>query len=244
MQDFVLYYDALRIAYNYMPKNACSTVKSTLAFANDGSVFEQTPHQLDAKYRQKPINIDGSWKRLVILRDPFERLISAYLDKVIRPLEPDVVKLVDWIYRTEYERERVGEQSITLRQFWHWVRQQQSDNLNPHWRHQSAMLAFDSYDYILRVETLVSDWNALGLSNSVSELRVFLNHATSSMSDFRRVLYGVPGHFIYGFRITTGIYPHKACFSVPELLEEVKQYYAADYKLLEEMEQPSPMRAD
>jgi len=242
--DFVLYYHALRIVYNYIPKNACSTVKGTLAFANDGSVFEKTPHELDAKYRQEPMSMDASWKRLLILRDPLERLISAYLDKIVRPLEPDKAALVDRIFKNEYGRERVGAESITLSQFWRWVREQRSDDLDPHWRHQTAMLAFDQYDYVLRVERLLSDWNAFGLSETVAELRLFLEHATSSMSDFRRNLYHIGGHFIYGFRITSGFYPPKECFAVPKLQQEVRQYYAADYELLNEIAQCNSARRD
>lgn len=235
---FTLYYPRLKVAYNLIPKNACSTVKASLARANDGATFVVSPHELDHHYRTPPARLDG-WKTILVLRDPLARFISAYLDKVARPIEDSVREMVAQIFYELGRPPPVGEESVNIAEFFDWIGQQPHELLDAHWRPQAELLRFSEYDHILHVETLAQDWRECGLSE-VAPLVDWTEHATASPGPDPALagtnLIGIPGHFIYGYRITTGRFPPKSCFTIDtEFAQRVREFYQFDYALLDQV---------
>lgn len=229
---FALYYPRLRIAYNAIPKNACSSVKATLAHANDGGCFQKTPHELDGRYRAAPRVIDDTWLRLVVLRDPFERLVSAYLDKMLKPLEPQFKKIVVQARYEMGEPPPVGDESLSLRQFFYWFRSRPIEATDAHWRPQTALLTFDRFDLAINCGRLADGWRESGLE-AIAPLRPFQAHGTSAKSNWLDAnLVDMPGHHIYGYITTTGEFPPQRCFRNPTLIAEVREYYRRDYDLI------------
>ncbi len=72
--------------YTFIPKNACSTMRLSLAIANcciaDASSFEWI-HENNETFRANLEDMVCAAYTFVILRDPFARLASYFLDKVV-----------------------------------------------------------------------------------------------------------------------------------------------------------------
>ncbi|MGE0531951.1 MAG: sulfotransferase family 2 domain-containing protein [Hyphomonadaceae bacterium] len=194
--NFVLYYPRIRVAYNFIPKNACSTLKATFAFANDGRSFDEVPHEMDELYREPPASLDG-WTRIIVFRNPWRRLVSAYLDKMIGPeLTPWRRMLTEEVFRTAGRHPEVMER-LSLRQFFDWVSEQPLDQTDAHWRPQSSLVAFDEYEHRFRVETLERDWTRTGFFAKFGALRRFDHHGTSrATSMIGNELADMPGHWL------------------------------------------------
>jgi len=234
LQDFVLCYPKLAIAYNFIPKNACTTAKLSLGVASRGHLEGRpNPHDWNDDYRPPADFSEHAWKRLLILRDPADRLVSAYLNRVARPADLQTTMLVDWLWERSTGAKPRDQGSISFRVFWEWVREQPFDNLDAHWRHQSMLLAFDSYDYVIAVDGLQQGWKSSGLER-LAPLLTSDEHATTSSHcaiDTPDV-FDTPGHYLQGFKVTTGMFPPKQRFLPNSIRDEIKHYYASDYALL------------
>lgn len=82
--------DAYKIAYMPLPKAACTSVKMALGVLDGaftaGEVDIKTAHDRlqTRRFRQDRWEVYGKdWFRFCVVRDPFERLMSAYLDLVV-----------------------------------------------------------------------------------------------------------------------------------------------------------------
>lgn len=239
---FVLYYPKLRIAYNYIPKNGCSTVKATLGAAEDPRHFATVSDDLDAihdemsdRFSEPPPCLDRSWTRLLVVRDPYERLISAYLQKVVRPRTQSRKEMVKEIARVN-GRELEAQESVSFLEFVRWFVEQPVELTDAHWAPQSTMLRFDTYHHVLRTDSLADGWRSAGL-DKIAPLREWRVHATkndrATELPLKQPLYDTPGHFLWGYRRTTGQWPPRICFYNAEALELVRRYYRDDYVLLE-----------
>lgn len=230
-----LYYPNLKIAYSYIAKNACSTLKGSLAAAENGATYQHVPHELDDQFRGQPEAFDDSWTSVIALRDPFDRFVSAYLDKITRPMGDEAYpKLIEEIYRDTGRPPPRGDESVSITEFLQWVKRQDRDNLDIHWRPQSLMVSLPRFDHVLRVETLNEDWAKAGLAARVPLLS-FTKHATKTSLAFDADLRHVPGHHIYGFHQTTGQFPPRGCFAHPDLVAEINAFYADDLELIERL---------
>ena len=75
----------------FIPKNACSTMRLSVAIANcciaDASGFEWI-HNNNDTFRANLEDLIRATYTFVILRDPFVRLASCFLDKIVPRLVP------------------------------------------------------------------------------------------------------------------------------------------------------------
>ena len=72
--------------YTFIPKNACSTMRLSLAMAN-GCISDTKDynwiHKNNATFVVNLVEIIKAKYTFVILRDPFRRLASVYIDKIV-----------------------------------------------------------------------------------------------------------------------------------------------------------------
>ena len=72
--------------YSFIPKNACSTMRLSVAMAN-GFIKHKRDynwiHQNNGTFSAELRDLVRCQYAFVILRDPFSRLVSAYLDKIV-----------------------------------------------------------------------------------------------------------------------------------------------------------------
>ena len=141
-----LYFARHALRFARIPKNACSTVIMTLG---GDLIPDERPHRHVRQFAAAP---EGSlaWPRIVVHRDPYERLVSAYLNKIARPSpsEPFAAQVVRTIIRNRHDRSwseptgepRVPVESVSFAEFVQYVCSRPDDDLDVHWRSQSSFV--------------------------------------------------------------------------------------------------------
>jgi hypothetical protein len=127
--------------YSYIPKNACSTMRLSLAIEN-GCITNEASygwfHNNNNTFSSDLASLIKARYTFVILRCPFARLASAYLDKIVGN-EPDGVMFASMIGS-------FGVGSVTFRDFVRAMKNPEIRDVNPHWRPQKDFLVYGQYD--------------------------------------------------------------------------------------------------
>jgi hypothetical protein len=143
---------ASRAIYSFIPKNACSTMRLSLAIANgciaDPSRVEWI-HENNDTFRAKLDDLVRASYTFVILRDPFARLASCFLDKIVSQKRP-----------AQRLRELIGPELnldiITFADFVQCLIHPDVLRANIHWRPQGDFLVYDRYDDYFAVENFAA----------------------------------------------------------------------------------------
>lgn len=82
--------DVYKIAYMPLPKAACTSVKTLLSWVEGGLEMHETGRDtVQANFQTRRFRLDrweaygDDWFKFCVIRDPFERLMSCYLDLVV-----------------------------------------------------------------------------------------------------------------------------------------------------------------
>lgn len=134
--------------YTFIPKNACSTLRYSIAIANgclepgddvnwihaNNTTFEPTLKSLiEAKYT------------FVILRCPYRRIVSVFLNKFLNR-EP-----ASWLYYLAIKRQ-TNLDDLTFEAFVESLQMKVILNTNNHWRPQNDFLVYKNYDDYFCIE--------------------------------------------------------------------------------------------
>ncbi len=156
-----------KVIYCPIPKNACTMFNTIMVehsdYAQQYKESSQDIHEYigrsevemrltDPSYMQNP-----DYFKFVILRNPFKRLVSAYLNLIVKRAKPIsfAYKLVMDVYR-DLGMEPDINKSITFNQFINYLVKTDNDRLNAHWRPQHTFLCLGrfKFDYIGQFENL------------------------------------------------------------------------------------------
>ena len=130
-----------KLVFFYVPKVSCTVWKQLfrrmMGYSDWKTKFPHNPktngllylNQLNISYASRILN-DPDWVRAIIVRDPKERFLSAYLDKVLRKNSSYVVGACC------KRRQTCREQAQTLEGFFELTETCQ----DPHWRLQSQRM--------------------------------------------------------------------------------------------------------
>lgn len=227
----LLFFPEHKIKYIKIPKNACSTVINSLGWS---VVQDRSPHQFDHQFRTTTKNTDG-WPCLAVIRNPYERLISAYLNKLVipSPKEPFAGAVLDAIWRNQRKMERPSPtHSVTFREFVHYVCSREDDLLDQHWQSQTFHLDGAEPTIVLDFRHLSEQWAENPTLKDIP-LRDFKPHATASSLEIEKNLCGIDGDNIGIFRQIAGQFPPQSCFYDDRLETMVRKRYSEDYALME-----------
>jgi len=157
----------LKAIYCSIPKNACTLFKSMMVEnSNDVNEFDikrENVHeyllrkgkQADVyNYNLSSINHSDYFK-FVILRNPFNRIVSAYLDKFAKRPKPqqfaaDMIKEIQTSQGEKFDLHK----SISFSQFINYLVSKKDKELNDHWRPQTFFLKDVIFDYYGNFENL------------------------------------------------------------------------------------------
>ena len=226
----LLFFPEHKIKYIKIPKNACSTIINSLGWS---VVQDRSPHQFDGQFRSTDQDT-SDWPCLAVIRDPYERLVSAYLNKLVLPSErePFAGALLDTVWRNQRKQDRPSPgHSITFREFIQFVSAREDDVLDQHWQSQTHHLGGIEPTIVLNFKNLSDEWNAHPVLKDIP-LRDFKPHATASSLILDRNLSNVDGDRIGIFRQVAGQFPPQNCFFDSRLYEHVRKRYAADFELM------------
>ncbi|WP_175484938.1 sulfotransferase family 2 domain-containing protein [Jannaschia pohangensis] len=225
----LLYFPEHKIKYVKIPKNACSTVINSLGWS---VIQDRNPHEFDHVFTETDQDT-SEWPCLAVLRDPYDRLVSAYLNKLVIPSakEPFAAEVLDTVWRNRRNQERPSEAStISFREFVQYVSVRDDTLLDQHWQSQTYHIRATTPTLVIEMESLKESWNKSDVLRDVS-LREFSPHATRSFLEINQDLSDFDGSDIAGFRRVAGQFPPQSAFRNPSLEKLVRERYAEDYDL-------------
>jgi hypothetical protein len=164
--------DRHRFVYRPIPKNAATTLTAWVLEA------EGTPSQglrgreiharalrlvLRERDPREARRILENYFSFVFVRNPWDRLVSAYLGMFVRQRTPLPITgpVVEAVGRS-LGRPLAGPDQLAFRQFVEYVCAMPDAELDPHWRPQSCFVTGHTFDFVGRVERIDEDLPELG----------------------------------------------------------------------------------
>jgi hypothetical protein len=145
----LVHYDSGSV-FTFIPKNACSTLRLSLAIAN-GCISDA--RDVDWIHRNNPTFV-ATLRELVtaphsfvLLRCPYRRLASAFLDKIVG--KTDEFRSLSQALDEDLDHDR-----LTFSQFVGFLSRRRVRHSNIHWRPQTDFLVYQDYDNWLQVEQM------------------------------------------------------------------------------------------
>ncbi len=134
--------------YSFIPKNACSSLRTTLAYVN-GCIKSKDDfnwiHKNNPTFTANLGELIRAKYTFTVLRCPFSRLVSVYLDKIVSR------NTVAWQY-TEILNRSVDINDITFSEFVKSMVKPAIRDANIHWRPQVDFLVYEEYDDYFALE--------------------------------------------------------------------------------------------
>lgn len=217
------------ILYTYIPKNACSTMRYTIAVNNNFITpninqfnwIHNNNKTFNASISQLPLTKHS----FVLLRCPYRRIISAFLDKIVKK-ESDA-----WPYRNKIDRS-LSLDNITFKFF---LKSLSKDNIikhNHHWRPQVDFLIYENYGRYFCLEEIDELKSYLKINGiSFHDARELTNHGNDKLKEIDSPCQSetVASH-IQNLRLN-GKVPKYTNFFDSECVDIVKSLYKKDIEL-------------
>jgi len=148
--------------YSFIPKNACSTMRVSLAIANgciaDTDALDELDfnwiHNNNDTFRADLASLALADYTFVILRCPYARLASAYLDKIAE-LTTEAWALYDTMKR------KLAPDALSFRLFIKAITQAECLRSNIHWQPQMDFLVYQEYDDYFNLENFAAAKEAI-----------------------------------------------------------------------------------
>ena len=165
----------LDAVYTFIPKNACSTLRYSIAIANGflGDISDiNWIHQNNPTFMSTQREASLASYTFVVLRCPYTRIASCFLNQV-----------VDGKFNSY---DQMGNKlSGNFHDFLSVIKSQQRSERDQHWRNQSDFLHYERYDEYFSLESFSEAINSLGARGfTVYDTRAALKH---DLTNIKRV---------------------------------------------------------
>ena len=215
--------------YTFIPKNACSTMRVSVALANGAIASLEEGHFIhrnNPTWRAELRALATARYTFAILRCPFARLLSCYLDKIVNR-HPPMWQLLDEIDRA------VEPEALTFRRFVDVLAESRQVRFDIHWRPQVDFLVYETYDDLFDMADMAGAAATLRdrIGFEVVDARGLTGHGTDGLA----VAPGLgpdtpPLDLLIARRDGHMPYP-RAMYDEP-LVAAVHKHYAADIALM------------
>ena len=165
--------------YSFIPKNACSTMRTSIAYANgciedvtDFNWIHKNNHTFTANLR----DLVTAKYTFTVLRCPFSRLASSYMDKIVSR------NSVAWNYYDLRDR-KVELEDVSFHEFVKSMTTPKVKAGNIHWRPQSDFLVYKNYDDYFAMENFGEATKVLNdkIGLEVIDARKLTNHGVDGV---------------------------------------------------------------
>ena len=172
----------LDIVYTFIPKNACSTLRYSVAIANEflSNISDiNWIHQNNETFIPTQRETICAKYTFVVLRCPFTRVASCFFDQIVGG---------DFDFK-----DASGDKfNVSFNDFLSVIKSQNRIDRNEHWRNQSDFLHYEKYDDYFSLESFNEAIQSLGKRGFIIyDTRTVLNHDLSSMNrvegDFSKI---------------------------------------------------------
>ena len=185
----IFYVPAVGCVYLNNPKAGCSTVLTSLWRAHDKllgiDTFRSTPHRTEqSPFIREPPALTAFIDELrearwfSVVRNPYTRVLSAYLDKFLGDRDPNVLRPFRVRYGWPAEREP------TFSEFLRIIVEDGPETLDPHFRPQThlLLLPYTPIDFVGHVERMHEAEQWMNQMCSEIQVRDHRPHATGANS--------------------------------------------------------------
>tara|TARA_B100001063_G_C16745748_1_gene547381 strand:+ start:515 stop:1240 length:726 start_codon:yes stop_codon:yes gene_type:complete len=218
--------------YSFIPKNGCSTLRLSAAIANgciSGIEEGNWIHANNQTFKPTLKEAATAQYKFVVLRCPFRRLASVFLDKFVAK-EPDA-----WQYRDLLKRE-VNLDDLTFAQFVKSLAVPPMKGANIHWKPQNQFLLYKEYDDYFALEHFEKAVGTLKdkIDLNVVDARNLTGHGTDKFEMLNDVNHSQVKAFDIAILKRQGKCPSHKSLYTDELIQLVKNLYAEDISLYTE----------
>lgn len=241
-----------RAIYTFIPKNGCSTLRYSLALANGvvrGPEDIDWIHKNNDTFQADLKSLATARYTFVVLRCPYRRLASVFLDKALKPGEKPFRMLQRnhehhtsfvprWRARAERRilRQRGRQQAypdLTFRDFIARLTEPGGLTADHHWVPQSSFLIYNDYDdwFCLEAFGFAASKLQEQIGFEVKDARSLTGHGTDSASQVDDRCYAdTPVQELLAMRDAGKVPAHASLFD-NKLRAQVGQLYASDLEL-------------
>jgi len=226
--------------YTFIPKNACSTMRFSLAIANgfidemtDSNWIHQNINCYSNLFRVSDKDIVTSKYTFVILRCPYKRLASAFLDKAVDLKIPFIsqCKLINPSINLHEEMLEFA-RNMTFSKFVELLTSLSHEKLDEHFRNQIDFLVFKDYDKWFNFEDFSFATSALkkDIGLIVYDTRNKINHHISGLASISGDFSNTPLKELQKMK-RLGRLPDAASLFNENSKQLIDIYFAEDLKL-------------
>jgi len=218
--------------YSFIPKNACSTLRLSVGIENGCIESIEQGHWIHKNSGTFNASLSEAIKAeytFVILRCPFKRLASVYLDKFVSK-ESDA-----WLYRETLRRE-INLDDLTFREFVLSLKKSEILYSNIHWRPQSDFLIYKEYSDYFSLEDFPQVISNLKekIDFNIIDARELTMHGTHQYKAINDQCYADVPAFDISVMKRSGQCPSHESLYDKELFYLVSQIYGSDIELYKE----------
>jgi hypothetical protein len=215
--------------YSFIPKNGCSTMRLSVAKANGCIDSIEDGHWIHNNNQTFVPTLQDAVRanyKFVILRCPFRRLASLFLDKFVSK-EPDA-----WAYR-ETLQNNVELDDLTFRNFVRSLKKPFVFNSNIHWRLQTDFLIYEEYSDYFSFENFLQMIATLKkkINFDVIDARELTSHGTNKYQKINDQCYADVASFNIAIMKRNGQCPSHESLYDKELFDLVSRLYSNDIEL-------------
>jgi len=215
--------------YSFLPTTACSTMRTTLAIANgcigDTGDFNWI-HQNNDTFSASLAELARARYTFTILRCPYRRLLSVYLDKFLER------NIVAWRYIDLHDR-TIDFDDISFEFFIRSLAKARIRNGDIHWMPQTAFLVYEDYDDWFAFEDFPTLAKTLKqrIDLDVVDARSLTGHGTTGLRKLaRKEPHRLSPYELLGYK-KRGSLPTPESMYTAELVKCVKRAYRGDITL-------------
>ncbi|MDO6683484.1 sulfotransferase family 2 domain-containing protein [Oceanobacter sp. 5_MG-2023] len=215
--------------YSFIPKNGCSTMRLSVAVANgciDGIEQGHWIHNNNGTFMPSLAEAVRANYKFVVLRCPFRRLASVFLDKFVAK------EINAWMYRDVLNR-NIELDDLTFESFVLSLQKKDILNSDIHWCQQSDFLLYKEYSDYFSLENFSKAMSTLKekISLDVIDARPLTMHGIDGYELLDDKDYSQMNAFDISILKRQGKCPSPASLYTPKLIEVVKRVYAKDFTL-------------
>ena len=227
--EHALVHYASGTVYSFIPKNGCSTMRLTLAIENACIASPDEfawIHPNNATFRASLQELVTANYTFAILRCPFRRLASAFLDKIVG-------RSGDFWQLHRHFGDQPNPDFLTFRQFVDLIAPEQVLALNIHWRPQTDFLVYQTYDDLFCIERFNEVAPRLKEKSGLTliDARPYTKHGTDTLEKVTGETFSdVPAHKMLEMRRNGQVPDYAALYDEP-LQATVQKMYQKDFSL-------------
>lgn len=215
--------------YSFIPKNACTTMRFSLALGNeciDSKDDFNWIHRNNATFSASLRELQEAAYTFVILRSPIYRLASVYLDKIVDRTN------VAWNLYDLIKRE-IPLAEITFRKFVELVTSEELIHKEIHWAPQSDFLVYKYYDDYFSLEQFSE---AIPLIEKRAGIKIYdarnlTKHGTDQYTMINDQCYAdTKPYILFNLKLSGKIPSHESLYDIT-LKNMVEEAYKNDFIL-------------